>query len=128
MLQPTVVLLSIVRYLHSLSLPVDALTTQQQTVLYVAASEGHCEVVRFLIEAGADVNAVDNNERTPLHHASYMGLLEIVRFLIDADEDDYPEDIREMTPLRLASYNIPLPIRIQFFFRVPFRSTLLEQF
>ncbi|KAG5942881.1 hypothetical protein E4U53_007148 [Claviceps sorghi] len=58
-----------------------------QTVLHVAARNGHCEEVEFLIGAGFDVNARDHLGNTALHLAIAHGWEKMVEVLVDAGAD-----------------------------------------
>lgn len=48
---------------------VDSLTTDNQSPLHVAASEGYSAMVEILLDYGAHVNVMDNDGDTPLHIA-----------------------------------------------------------
>ena len=48
---------------------VDSLSTDNQSPLHVAASEGYSSMVEILLDYGAHVNVVDNDGDTPLHLA-----------------------------------------------------------
>ena len=48
---------------------VDALTTENQSALHLAASEGYSIMVEILLDHGADANALDKDGYTALHIA-----------------------------------------------------------
>jgi ankyrin repeat protein len=56
----------IIRLLVANGADITALDPNDNTLLHVAATEGHVEVANALIAAGANVNATDKEGRTPL--------------------------------------------------------------
>ena len=62
-------------------------SSQEQTALMWALSEGHTEIARTLIEHRASVHAVTEGGFTPLLFACREGDLEATKFLLDAGAD-----------------------------------------
>jgi len=69
------------------------------TLLYMAAEEGHEAVVKALIEAGADVNKADNDGKTPLYMAAQEGHEAVVKALIAGGTDSERRGCGEMKAL-----------------------------
>lgn len=57
---------------------------QGQTLLHVAAHEGHVEIVDFLLRCGANLDARNRHGNTPLHCAVVSGREKIVQALVGA--------------------------------------------
>jgi len=57
---------------------------EDNTLLHVAAAEGHVFIIKQLIEGGVDVDVVDGKGLTPLYYAIKEEHMEIVRFLLRA--------------------------------------------
>ncbi|WP_162670594.1 ankyrin repeat domain-containing protein [Gemmata massiliana] len=72
-----------------------------QTLLHVAAGEGHRELVELLLRLGADVNAYCP-EGTPLHYAVGGGSAEVLKLLVEAGSDLNRQECRGRTPVDLA--------------------------
>ncbi|KAF4465935.1 palmitoyltransferase akr1 [Fusarium albosuccineum] len=62
---------------------------QGQTLLHVAAHEGHVDIVDFLLRCGANLDARDSHGNTPLHCAVVSGQEKIVQALVDAGANIY---------------------------------------
>ncbi|KAG6017843.1 hypothetical protein E4U54_002485 [Claviceps lovelessii] len=58
-----------------------------QTILHIAAQNGHCDEVEFLISLGFDVNAQDGQGNTALHLAISHGWEKMVEVLVEAGAD-----------------------------------------
>ena len=58
-----------------------------QTILHIAAFEGHLSIVELLVEQGAPLSTQDKNGWTPLHCASSNRHLRVVEYLIVAGSD-----------------------------------------
>jgi len=52
------------------------------TLLYLAARNGHTPIVEWLIQEGANVNITQNTGSTPLHAAAYRGQVEVCKILL----------------------------------------------
>mmetsp|Transcript_6637 Transcript_6637/g.18902 ORF Transcript_6637/g.18902 Transcript_6637/m.18902 type:complete len:141 (+) Transcript_6637:1759-2181(+) len=73
-----------------------------ESILHMAARNGHTDVVEVLLKHGASVWAVDDMNRTPLHDACWnpMSDLQIPRMLLSADPELIrARDQRGNTPL-----------------------------
>jgi ankyrin repeat protein len=57
------------------------------TLLHVAASNGHLDVCQLLIARGADPNAASNKGQRPLHYAAGHGHVEVASLLLDHGAD-----------------------------------------
>lgn len=54
------------------------------SLLIVAAADGHGEMVKLLLDAGADLTAVDSSmQATALHAAAYLGHPQVMQILVD---------------------------------------------
>lgn len=62
----------------------NVINEQGQTLLHVAAHEGHVEIVDFLLRCGANLDARDRHGNTPLHCAVVSGREKIVQALVGA--------------------------------------------
>jgi len=58
----------------------------ENTLLYLAARNGHTKIVEWLIQKGANVNVTQNTGSTPLHVAAYRGQLEVCKILLQHKE------------------------------------------
>jgi hypothetical protein len=74
-----------------------------ETLVNIAAQNGHEAVVRALIELGADVNKAHDIGWTALYAAAYNGHEAVVRALIEADTDVNKAHDIGWTPLYAAA-------------------------
>ncbi|XP_044158313.1 CARD- and ANK-domain containing inflammasome adapter protein-like [Bufo gargarizans] len=84
---------------------VNAVNSSGETLLHVAASNGHVPVIEFLLSKGAKVDAKDKKRRTPLHRAAENGHIEAARVLLQAGANMYSLDSDSQSPLHLAAQN-----------------------
>ena len=84
------------------------ITQVGQTVLHVAAYEGHAEVVRILLEAKAAVDVVSKSGQTPLFFA--IKEKEVLSSLLAASANPNAKDESGLTPLFYAANNGNLDI------------------
>ncbi|XP_075177270.1 CARD- and ANK-domain containing inflammasome adapter protein-like [Anomaloglossus baeobatrachus] len=84
---------------------VNAVNSSGETLLHVAASNGHVPVIEFLLSKGAKVDAKDKKRRTPLHRAAENGHLEAAKVLLRAGANIYSLDNDSQSPLHLAAQN-----------------------
>ncbi|XP_075040086.1 CARD- and ANK-domain containing inflammasome adapter protein-like [Mixophyes fleayi] len=84
---------------------VNAVNSSGETLLHVAASNGHVPVIEYLIARGAKIDAKDGKRRTPLHRAAENGHMEAVRALLQAGANIYSLDSDSLSPLHLAAKN-----------------------
>ena len=73
------------------------------TLLMLAALNGHDQIVRELIRAGADVNGKGNYKQTALHRASRRGHSIVIKTLAEAGANLNVQDWKGMTPLMEAA-------------------------
>lgn len=92
--------------------PVNGLSSFNNTALLYAALHGKGECVRFLIANGADVNIANDTGYTPLICAAKIGDYESAKMLLEAgaetwrtlkEEDESPSGTQQ-TALSLAKY------------------------
>ncbi|XP_053326316.1 CARD- and ANK-domain containing inflammasome adapter protein-like [Spea bombifrons] len=84
---------------------INAVNSLGETLLHVAAANGHVPVIEFLIARGAKVDARDRKKRTPLHKASENGHSEAVAVLLRAGANIYGLDGDSQTAVHLAARN-----------------------
>lgn len=63
---------------------IDARDADNQTPLFLAASEGHAEAVKILVTAGADPDAEEIAGLKPLHQAAKANHMEVAKALVEA--------------------------------------------
>ena len=80
-------------------------TTNGDSALHRAASQGFTAYVRLLLDAGAEPNFQAIDRTTPLHTASYNGHVPAAKLLIAAGANLEASNQRGFTPLRLALLN-----------------------
>lgn len=75
-----------------------------ETLLYLAAQNGHTDAVNALLENGADVNKGENNNGwKPLHSAAHNGHTEVVKTLLKNKADVNKAGKDGWTPLHFAA-------------------------
>ncbi|XP_040896288.1 CARD- and ANK-domain containing inflammasome adapter protein [Toxotes jaculatrix] len=84
---------------------INTVSSSNETVLHVAAKNGHLSVTELLIHKGARLDLQDNHGHTALHSAASRGHTEIVRALIRAGAPIYTLDMHGRTPIHLAAEN-----------------------
>jgi ankyrin repeat protein len=77
---------------------------EDQTPLFLAATEGHEQVANLLIGAGADPSWKTQTGRTIMHQAAQSGSVRIVERLADAHSPIDASDGEGLTPLHVAAY------------------------
>ncbi len=76
------------------------------TVLHLAAEQGHEEIAAWLIDNGANAALGNHRGWTPLHYAARYGNNEIARLLLERGADVNARHVDGDTPLHLAAaYN-----------------------
>jgi hypothetical protein len=73
-----------------------------ETLLHVAAGQGHLELAALLLELGADVNAYCP-EGIPLHDAAHSGSYEMAKFLVESGSELDRQECRGRTAVDIAS-------------------------
>lgn len=73
--------LPIVQLLTEQGMPVDQLSSENETALHVAAEKGHFAVARYVLERGAQPQRTNQQGQTALHVAAANGHCDIVRLL-----------------------------------------------
>ncbi|XP_063795336.1 CARD- and ANK-domain containing inflammasome adapter protein-like [Pseudophryne corroboree] len=84
---------------------VNAVNSSGETLLHVAASNGHVPVIEYLLAKGAKVDAKDRKQETALHRAAENGHTEAVRVLLRAGANIYSLDNDSQSPIHLAARN-----------------------
>ncbi len=88
----------------------NALNTQGESPLMLAALKGQLELADRMVKKGADVNKTG---WTPLHYAATTGQLQIIRLLIENHAYIDAESPNGSTPLMLASmYGTPEAVKL----------------
>jgi len=72
-----------------------------QSVLHLAAEDGHIDIVQALIANGAEIEAKDRYRRTPLMYAAKYGHIAVVKTLIENGAKEAKDRYRS-TPLMFA--------------------------
>uniref|UniRef100_A0A8D0KYA7 Ankyrin 3 n=1 Tax=Strix occidentalis caurina TaxID=311401 RepID=A0A8D0KYA7_STROC len=84
---------------------IDALNSSSETLLHVAAANGHLTIMEYLISKGAKTDVKDRKGRTPLHRAAEKGHGDAVKVLLRHGAYMYSLDMEGKTPLHLAAQN-----------------------
>lgn len=79
--------LTILTFMVHNSVYPESVNQEGQTILHVAAGNGHYYAVEFLIGFGLNVNARDTMGNTALHLAIANGWEQVVKLLVDAGAD-----------------------------------------
>uniref|UniRef100_A0A8C3HKV3 Ankyrin repeat domain-containing protein n=1 Tax=Chrysemys picta bellii TaxID=8478 RepID=A0A8C3HKV3_CHRPI len=82
---------------------INAVNASNETLLHIAAANGHLAIIEYLINKGAKLNVKDKKGRTPLHRAAEKGQDDAVKVLLQAGAYIYSLDKEAKTPLHLAS-------------------------
>ena len=75
----------------------------EDTLLHLAAGDGHVKLVEFLLQNNVDIDAKNNVQKTPLHLASENGHHEIAEILLQNGANVSAETESKDTPLFLAA-------------------------
>ena len=78
----------------------NAVNTQGESPLMLAAIKGHFELAQKMIQKGADINKTG---WTPLHYAASTGQLKMIGFLLEQNAYIDAESPNGTTPLMMAS-------------------------
>lgn len=84
---------------------INALNSSNETLLHVAASQGHLSIMEYLISKGAKLDVMDQKGRIPLHRAAEKGHGDAVKVLLRRGAHMYSLDKEGKTPLHLAAQN-----------------------
>ncbi|XP_053929269.1 CARD- and ANK-domain containing inflammasome adapter protein [Cuculus canorus] len=84
---------------------INTLNSSNETLLHVAAANGHPKMIEYLISRGAKLDATDKAGRTPLHRAAEKGHGNAVKVLLQCGAYMYRLDMEGKTPLHLAAQN-----------------------
>ncbi|XP_078723967.1 CARD- and ANK-domain containing inflammasome adapter protein-like [Lampetra fluviatilis] len=78
---------------------------RKETLLHLAAAQGHASLAEFLLKKGAKFNMKDVNGRTALHAAAENGQDAVLRLLLSAGADVYTLDNKGENAAELALRN-----------------------
>uniref|UniRef100_A0A670I2Z0 Uncharacterized protein n=1 Tax=Podarcis muralis TaxID=64176 RepID=A0A670I2Z0_PODMU len=84
---------------------INAVNSEDETLLHIAAAHGHTEIIDYLIGRGAKLEVKDKKGRTPLHRAAERGHGEAVKMLLQLGANMYTLDQEGKSPLHLAHQN-----------------------
>lgn len=84
---------------------INALNSSRETLLHVAAANGHLAVMEYLISRGAKPDVKDKKGRTPLHRAAEKGHGDAVKVLLRCGASMYSLDTEGKMPLHVAAQN-----------------------
>lgn len=73
------------------------------TLLHLAAHNGHTNIVEFLLSSNVDIDSTNEYGNTPLHFASHRGYFEVVDLLLRHGANIYATNRYSSTPLDLAA-------------------------
>nr|XP_014347992.1 PREDICTED: ankyrin-1-like isoform X2 [Latimeria chalumnae] len=79
--------------------------TLNETLLHIAAANGHISVIQYLIEKGTKTDVRDSKGRSPLHRAAENGHVNAVKTLLQAGADIYAFNKESKAPLHVAAQN-----------------------
>jgi ankyrin repeat protein len=84
----------------------NSMDSDDRSVLWRAASEGHESIVRLLVERGADTNASDSDKTTILQVAASNGHANVVKALLDDGKvsDGNAKNDNKLSPMYEAAY------------------------
>jgi ankyrin repeat protein len=96
--------------IDSPKIDLNALNTQGESPLMLAALKGQLELAERMVKKGADVNKTG---WTPLHYAATTGQLQLIKLLIENHAYIDAESPNGSTPLMLASmYGTPEAVKL----------------
>ncbi|MEE6495014.1 hypothetical protein FKM82_001929 [Ascaphus truei] len=84
---------------------INAVNSSGESLLHIAAANGHVPVIKYLIRKGVKLDAQDKQRRTALHRAAENGHSDAVMILLQAGANLYTLDNDSLTPLHLAAQN-----------------------
>ncbi|OPJ77009.1 ankyrin-3-like [Patagioenas fasciata monilis] len=84
---------------------INVLNSLSETLLHVAAANGHLKVMQYLISKGAKTDVKDKTGRTALHRAAENSHGDAVKALLQCGAYMYSLDRQGKTPLHLAAQN-----------------------
>lgn len=99
-----------IQIIESTPIPdLDATNTKSETLLYLAAANGHSKIVRFLLEKGAEPKIRNSKGQTALMSAARGGHVDVMEILCDGSYDAGVnlDDYDGRTALRHASHYEP---------------------
>uniref|UniRef100_A0A8B9V3Q7 Uncharacterized protein n=1 Tax=Anas zonorhyncha TaxID=75864 RepID=A0A8B9V3Q7_9AVES len=82
---------------------INALNSSRETLLHVAAANGHLAVMEYLISRGAKPDVKDKKGRTPLHRAAEKGHGDAVKVLLRCGTSMYSLDTEGKMPLHVVA-------------------------
>ncbi|XP_067845693.1 CARD- and ANK-domain containing inflammasome adapter protein [Heptranchias perlo] len=89
---------------------VNGTNTNNETLLHIAAAQGHVTIIEYLLNKGAKIEVRDNKGQSPLHRAAEKGHTGAAKMLLQAGAHIYALDTESRSPLHLAAQNNHFPI------------------
>ena len=80
----------------------EARNKKVQSLLHIAAKNGHKALVEYLISKGAEIDALDGDMKTPLQLATKKGHIEVVQTLLSKGADQEKENMKFMSARKYA--------------------------
>lgn len=74
-----------------------------ESLLHVAAKNGHLSMLKLLLERGANINIQDESGNTALHYAASNGKKDVVKYLLDQHADVAIINTKEQKAIDYAS-------------------------
>lgn len=98
----------------SLEVELDRSTSEGNTALHLATSNGHLKTVDLLLRRGASPAKENGIGYTPLHLAAKLGLLEVTKLLIKASQKatSQEDDMTTMSHSSLVAVDSPLKLAV----------------
>lgn len=84
---------------------INTVNSSKETLLHVAAENGHLSIAELLIQKGARLDLQNDAGHTALHRAASRGHTELMKTLVKAGAPIHTLDLKGKTPIHLAAEN-----------------------